>query len=423
MVTTFVRLVSLVGVASVLLATGVQAQGVDPCPAGAANASLAGRVRYVACLAGSAATGEALARSIALEVSTAPFGSTSGGFTFTFDASTRSWTRTASTFGPAFSERALTAGRRKISAGVNVLRRDYDSFAGQDMFKLQVASLRGGPDLPASDTFLDLGLRTETLAVFGHFGVTDRFDLGVAVPVVRIEMNGQSRASKPAGGEWPAEDLQAHSSGLSDVAIVGKYRFWNASDDTGQPTGGLALMGTVRVPSGDEESLLGLGITRTLASVVGSTTWGRVSPHVNAGYEFWSKGIDIPSNFLTDETVQAKDQILYSAGVEVEVHPLLTVNVDVMGRYLRGSGRIESHDFTYIGSGNEFGLTGASVLVASEGAGLHTLTFAPGFKFNLFGSALLSAHALITPGGDGLRDTITPVIGFDWAFSLPGGRP
>jgi hypothetical protein len=382
-----------------------------------ANTSLDGRTRYLACLAGSAATGEVLAKSIALEVATAPFGSTSGGFTFTFDSSRRIWTRTASTFGPAFSERALTSGRGKVSAGVNVLRRDYDHFADRDLGSIEVARLEGA-NRPADATVLELGLRTETLAVFGHVGVTDRLDVGVAVPMVSIKMNGRSLALRPGGGEFPAELLTAQSSGVGDVAAVAKYRFWEPSTNDAASASGLAAMLTVRLPTGSEADLRGLGLTRTLASAVGSTTFGRVSPHVNVGYEFWSSGVSIPSNFLDSTVVEAKDQIVYSGGVEVQVHSLLTANVDVLGRYLRGGGRISPQSFTYPPASNDFGISRATALAATS-QGLHTFMIAPGFKLNLFGGALLSVHTLITPSGEGLRDSIAPVVGFDWAFALP----
>jgi hypothetical protein len=396
----------------------------SPCPAGAASVSVEGHVRYGACLAGSAAAGEVLARSIGLEISTAPFGSTSGGFTFTFDPARRVWSRTASTFGPAFSERALTSGRGQISAGVNFLRRTYDTIAGRDLGSLEVARLQG-TNRPADATELDLTVNAGTAAVFGHVGVTDNFDVGVAVPFVRLDMEGLSRSFRPGGGEFPAEPLDARSSGLSDLAIIGKYRFWEPAPTGAVPSqAGLAALVTVRVPTGDEKNLRGLGITRTLISLVGSGVAGRFSPHVNIGYELWSSGISIPANFLEDETVKAKDQVVYAAGLEFEVHPLLTATVDVLGRYLRGGGRLEPRDFRYSPNSNEFAIPSATVLVAT-GDGLSTVTVAPGFKWNLWGSALLSAHALITVTEDGLLDRVTPVIGLDWAFALPtvGGSP
>src|SRR5579862_6678358 len=56
---------------------------------------------------GSAQGMTALASLATLEVSTAPLGTSTGGFTFTFDPLLRIWKRSASSFGPAFAERSL----------------------------------------------------------------------------------------------------------------------------------------------------------------------------------------------------------------------------------------------------------------------------------------------------------------------------
>jgi hypothetical protein len=392
----------------------------SPCPGELASTSLDARVRYVACLAGSAAAGEVLARSIGLEVATAPFGSTSGGFTFTFDPVLRTFFRSASTFGPAFSERATTSGRGRFSGGANVLRRGYDSLAGQDLQNLEVARLRG-TDAPAETTMLNVDVVSETVAVFGHVGITNNLDVGAAVPFVRLRLTGLARAFPPGGGELPSESVQAESSGISDVTLVGKYQLWKSVPPGGGSTrSGIAALGVVRLPTGEEENLRGLGMTRAALSLVASGAVGRLSPHVNVGYEWWSEGIDIPSDFLTDATVTAKDQILYSGGVEIEVNPLLTANVDVLGRFVRGAGKIAPRDFQYDPATNEFGISSATVLVAQ--GGLNTLTLAPGVKWNLWQGALLSMHTLIGITSDGLTDHITPVVGIDWAFALPA-RP
>jgi hypothetical protein len=403
----------------------VTAQVVEsPCPGELASASLDARVRYVACLAGSTAAGEVLARSIGLEVATAPFGSTSGGFTFTFDPVLRTFLRSASTFGPAFSERATTSGRGRFSGGANLLRRSYDSIAGQDLQDLEVARLRG-TDAPAETTRLNVDVVSETVAVFGHVGITNNFDVGAAVPFVRLRLSGLSRAFLPGGGELGTESVHAESSGVSDIAVVGKYQFWKSVSTAGGPlTSGLAALVTARFPTGEEENLRGLGITRTMLSLVGSGVIGRVSPHFNIGYELWSDGIEIPSDFLANTTVTAKDQIVYSGGVEVDVHPLLTANVDVLGRYIRGGGKIEARELQYDPRTNplaaEFGIQSATVLVAR--GGVNTVSLAPGLKWNLWQGALLSLHSLITMTSGGLTDRITPVVGLDWAFDLPS-RP
>ena len=59
--------------------------------------------------------GEAIALTTAVEIATAPLGTSSGGFVFKLDPSTGLLARTTTTFGPAFFERALTSGEGKIS--------------------------------------------------------------------------------------------------------------------------------------------------------------------------------------------------------------------------------------------------------------------------------------------------------------------
>src|SRR5512138_2093989 len=61
--------------------------------------------------------GEVIADLVGLEVSTAPIGSSAGGFTFTFDPATRTFSRAAPSFGPMFGERAITAGEGRASIG------------------------------------------------------------------------------------------------------------------------------------------------------------------------------------------------------------------------------------------------------------------------------------------------------------------
>src|SRR5687767_7162478 len=90
--------------------------------------------------------GELIADLVGLEVSTAPIGSSAGGFTFTFDPATRSFTRAAPSFGPMFGERAITAGEGRAGFGVNFIRTTYDALDGVDIGdgSLQTVVLRSG---------------------------------------------------------------------------------------------------------------------------------------------------------------------------------------------------------------------------------------------------------------------------------------
>ena len=150
---------------------------------------------------GSAQAGALVATLADIEVSTAPLGTSTGGFTFTFDPSLRTWKRSASSFGPAFSERALTTGKGRFSAGFNYLHSNYRSLEGFDLHngELQPAlNIVGDPNRTAS-TSLQLNMSSDTVVAYGHVGVTDDIDIGIAVPWVRVNVDGVGRFLTASG--------------------------------------------------------------------------------------------------------------------------------------------------------------------------------------------------------------------------------
>ena len=366
-------------------------------------------------IAGSEAAGETVARAMALEVATAPFGSSSGGFTFDFDPSTLTGSRRSGTFGPSFSERAVTIGKGKLSAGFNVLFRAYDAIDGLELSGFDVFRFQGGT-LPVTFSRLELKTRTTTLAGFADYGISDNFDVGVLVPYVQMSVRGASRIYGESNIELQRVLIDASTGGLGDVALFAKYRFWTlkpTSESGEKVPGGLAAGLTVRLPTGDPDNLVGLGVARMLFSVIGSTTMGRLSPHVNLGYETWSSGVDIPQDFQGISTITAKNQAQYSAGLEVEMNDQLSVMVDVLGRSLRGAGGVGYQPFVF--PPNAANVTGAEALVAVP-ANVNTVILAPGAKWNFYKSALLTANLLVALTNTGMRSRVTPVIGVDWGF-------
>jgi hypothetical protein len=69
---------------------------------------------------------------MATQFSTFPLGSSTGGLTDVFDESVGTSRRGSSSFGPLFAERALTIGRRKLSAGFNYQRTSYQHVRGTE---------------------------------------------------------------------------------------------------------------------------------------------------------------------------------------------------------------------------------------------------------------------------------------------------
>jgi len=345
----------------------------------------------------------ALASLTSLEVSTAPLGTSTGGFTFTFDPRLRTWSRSSSSFGPSFAERSLTTGKAKFSAGFNVLHSNYDSFGGYDLHNgdLQPARNVNTPATPINKTTLKMNLSSDTVVGFAHVGLTDKLDIGVAIPWVRVSLDADGAFFNAAGNDLGSHLLvpTTTASGVGDIAVFGKYQLWRRAE------GGLAAAVEMRLPSGDKDNLRGLGVTRTLAALIWSKG-GRVSPHANAGFEFWSDNVPIAS----DGSVFANNQAKYAFGVEIEAKPRATIVLDIVGRSLLHGGQI-GYQTVKATTG-----TGTADLLVGLPDGVNMAAFAPGIKYNLWGSVLVTANVLASLTSDGIRARFIPVFGIDWAF-------
>jgi hypothetical protein len=174
--------------------------------------------------------------------------------------------------------------------------------------------------------------------------------------------------------------------------------------------GGIAVVLNMHLPTGSRDNLRGLGVTRTLGSVVASGRVGRLQPHAEGGFEYWSKGVDLATGFSPEDKVTMRHQIHYAAGVELEATPKLTLLVDFLGQHVRGAGQVGY--VTEFPPANPAGITSIESLVGLA-EGIRKFTLVPGMKLNLKGKLLLSLNALITLQNNGLRATVTPVAGVD----------
>src|SRR4029450_5379595 len=80
---------------------------------------------------------------------------------------------------------------------------------------------------------LTLEIDSRVLTFTGTYGVTDRFDISAAVPLVQLSMNG-TRVNTYRGNRVVQAVAEATSRGLGDVVVRGKYGLLNG------PSNGLA---------------------------------------------------------------------------------------------------------------------------------------------------------------------------------------
>jgi len=356
--------------------------------------------------------GEAISLGLGLEVGTTPFSTSSGGFVFKLDPSTGLQVRTATTFGPSFAERALTAGEGKVSVGVNFMYSKFDRLDDRTLEQLPLRAVNATTPANARTTTATFALSSKTVVISGALGVTDNFDLGVSVPLVTVQVDGISSFQDGTGRQLITAAGGGKSVGIGDIGGLVKYRFIHFGTGLPDP-GGVAVIANVRMPTGDRDNFRGLGVTRTLLSGVISSGKGRFRPHGNAGFEYWSKGVDAVTNVTPRTTVRARNQFQYAAGVELEATPKLTVMADLIGRHILGAGQVGFQNTpATLPSDIAAGVTSFDSMVALP-EGIRKLNLVPGLKLNLKGNMVLSLNAIVSLQDNGLHARFTPVVGID----------
>jgi hypothetical protein len=395
----------------------------------AEGVSLAQTLSLLPQIAGSGPVGEALRFATALEVATTPYGTSSGAFVFKLDPTTGLEVRTASTFGPSFAERAITGGAGQVSVSVNLIAATYDKLGDFDLDQMELANSTSNVAELRQRGFTSLVLASESTVIQTVMGATDNLDIGILIPIVKVRLKGVSwvendvrrtQADGTVGNDVLAlVSAEGKSAGVGDVGVSAKYRFLRFGgtpppDAPLEPDpGGLAVLANLRLPTGSRENLRGLGVTRAMLSLVASMGQRRFRPHVNAGFEWWDKGIDIRS--AGDPTVTVRHQVQYAAGIEFEAAPKFTVLLDVLGRHTLGGGEIALTSTTDQSRIREPRVSAVNYAFATDQA-IRKLSLVPGIKWNLKGKMLLSVSGITSLSDNGLHDLFTPVVGLDITF-------
>jgi hypothetical protein len=363
-------------------------------------------------------------QQLVLQLATFPIGSPSGGFSFDFDSATGTFTRATNSFGPAFAERALTNGYRRLTVGANFQYSKYNSFEGKNIDDDSIKFYLAHQDIPGDNFFegdvvetaLRLDVSSATTTLFANYGVTDELDVSVAVPMIHVNVDATIDArilrlatgenttnihSFAAGASTGSFSDSGSATGIGDILLRAKYRFLPA------PGGGLAAGVDVRLPSGDESNLLGTGAAAATFTLIGSSPMGRLAPHFNIAFtgSGTSDLLDVPNEFT------------YKFGSEFVPGATVTLNADVIGRTLVDAGRLQLTPVTRTFRSN-VGVPGSITLEEYQltSGNLNLISLALGGKFNVGGNFLINANVLVPLNDAGVTAKVTPVIGFDYSF-------
>jgi hypothetical protein len=341
-------------------------------------------------VAAAQATSDTISRALLANLATLPVSSSSGAFVYRLNPELGTVERATSSFGPFFVERALTAGEGRSSFGVTFQHLRFTSLDGR--------SLRDGSLVTTANQFVDeaapfdvdrlaLDIDASVATLYGTVGLTDRLDVGFAIPAVRLTVDG-TRVNTYRGRTFTQARATATAVGLADVVARTRYSVY---EEDGL---GLAAAADLRLPTGRREDLLGAGRASLKVAGIGSIERGRAAGYVNLGLTVGGLAREVS----------------YDAAATLAATGRLTLAAELLGRSIAGVGAIvpaaEPHPT----------LAGVETtrLVASDGSRLNLLSFVPGLKWNLTGTWVLVANAMLPLTHAGLTAPVTPFVGVEY---------
>ena len=354
--------------------------------------------------------------------------SPASGLTYAFNPSAGVFTRSTSSYGPVLGERAETIGRHMVSTALVYQHFNFDRVGGLDLDDLPYVFSHDNPAPGGREDIivapLSVSLVQDQTTLIVEWGASDTLDLGIAVPVVRTDLHAVARAQilrlgtesnlqvhffrGPLGEIGLNRDYSASGSatGIGDVLVRAKKSLKHAQGGRGL---GIAVGFAARLPTGDEENLLGAGALGLRPLLIASWSEGRFGAHVNLSYE-WNGNSTLAGDVLTGEKGSLPDIARYSAGIDYGVSKQATFSLDLLGTRSFDAVRLSRSTFTAVDGVSQF------PSIDFTAGDTNAIDLALGGKFNIAGKLLLDASAVWSLHNNGLRDHFVTMLALEYAF-------
>jgi hypothetical protein len=313
------------------------------------------------------------------------------GFTYRLDPSLGAAVRSSDSFGPFFTERALSAGRRQFSFGVGYSQAAFDTMDGQNLRNgtlVATASRLTGDAQPFDAETLTMRIDSRTMTLSAHAGLTDRLDVGATLPLVTVNFSGE-RIDTYRGSALVQATATASATGLGDLVVQSKYSVWRRG------ASGIAAGLDARFATGNTENLLGTGENLATPRAIVSYERARLGLHGNFGYTI-------------GQTTRAVE---YSGAVSAVASPRFTIVGEIVGRRVADGQRI-----TQVVEPRADLIGVETIRLVAVPAAVNRAIVVGGVRWNAAGRWLVGAYVLRPITTAGLNARWVASVNFDYSF-------
>jgi hypothetical protein len=317
-----------------------------------------------------------------------------------------------------------------VFVGANINRLKFESLRGVGLNDIRLNFVHENVDTPACDSIegrdcapygvprlendvialgLALDLDMTVTSLFVSYGLLDRLDVGVALPIVSTSMVGtsdvqiisfaESTAAHFFGGTPTNPQLSTtrstagSASGIGDVAARVKINVTQSERSS------FALLGDARFPTGNADDLLGSGHFSARILGVLSAQFGPFSPHANVGA-------------LLRNTDSLNNAVLVTVGFDHVMAPWATLAADVVTQFQVGESKVKlpgtvTYDVPFV-------RTVEPTNIPNRRDDLVNASF--GFKFLTGSGITIVTNALIPINEGGLRPNLMWTAGLEYNF-------
>jgi hypothetical protein len=357
-----------------------------------------------------------------------PIPSPASGFTYAFDPANGTFVRTTQSFGPILADRAETIGRGRFAFGYSVQQFSFETFDGirlshiPGIFTHDDFQLGGGRgDFITTQNAISASVSQSTLSM--TFGVMDRLDFSIAAPLIRTSLTVISDATIHRVGTGSNRTIHffrdpdapngygserrfvssGSAGGLGDVIVRLKGTALRRSQ------AGVAVGIEARLPTGDEENLLGSGSLGVKGFGAASAIIGRIAPHVNVGYQ-WNGATVLAGDIATRATGKLPAELSYAIGADAGIDKRMSIAFDILGRRSNGAPQLRSARFQVPGTNESF------PDIAFGVGSLNIVNGSIGMKVNVARTILATINMQFKLNDAGVRAKVIPLIGLEFGL-------